>query len=613
MTTASVSPRVAGTNAPTPPSLSDVTRAPAFMAATGLLALAFLAVFFRWVVKQHELSQIALEDWGHVYVIPLISGYMVWKRRDDLMLARPSVYWPGLIPLVLGIVSYFYFIVGIPNHMFQGASMVLALFGVVLLLLGPDPMRVLFVPIAFLVFGITIAESVMLTITFQLKLIAAYGAWIALSLIGKAADFTVDLAGTTLAIDTGTGAPRALDVADACSGMRMVIAFVALAATVAIFSCRHWWQRVALVLLAVPVAVFMNVIRVVVLGLASLYNPKLASGDTHMLIGMLTLVPGLALFMGVVWALNRAVKDAPLTPAKPAPVRLSPPHWSVLKRPALLVSLALMTVAAGGMGAAISQAKIFLRKLAIYAPDARRLTDIPIRLPSWQRDGTDVTVTKEVEESLGTDNYVTRTYVPRAPAPGLTPLQFHAAYYTKQVDTVPHVPERCFVSGGMQIVREWGDVTIPLDRGPWIEDTDVPANLRGRVFKAPVLNEVGAVVNTIRLPFDPASIQMHVTEFEGPGGARIMSGYFFIANGGAVARANGVRLLAFNLTDSYSYYVKLQFSSTAAVTADELAANTGKLLAELLPEIMRCVPDWVEVVRGEYPADNPARAHTGGT
>jgi hypothetical protein len=41
-------------------------------------------------------------------------------------------------------------------------------------------------------------------------------------------------------------------------------------------------------------------------------------------------------------------------------------------------------------------------------------------------------------------------------------------------------------------------------------------------------------------------------------------------------------------------------------TAEELAAEASSLLGELLPEIMRCVPDWVEVEAGRYPANNAA-------
>lgn len=591
-----------------PPTFRDVLLAPPFLASALLVLGAFVAVFHQWFLKQHQHSATQIEDWGHAYVIPLISGYMVWQRRDAIMAARPRVFWPGVLPVVLGLVCYFFFIVGVPNHMFQGFSLILTLFGVLLLLLGPTMMRGLFLPISYLVFGVTIAEMIMIKITFQLQQIAAQGAYYVLSVIGKLGGFMVDVAGNTLMIVDSAGKPHDLDVAEACSGMRMVIAFIALATAVALLSCKHWWQRTALILLAIPVAVLMNVARVAVLGLASLVDQDLAAGDAHMLIGTVLLLPGLGLFMLVVWALHKAV---PEEDKKAAPgvvrTRLTPPHWAVLKRPAFLAAMVLMFGAALGMRTAIAQAKFHLQKLPIYGPDNRQLTDVPTRTASWQREGTDAPVSKEVEESLGTKNHVTRTYVARKPgSPARRPVTLHAAYYTGMVDTVPHVPERCNVGHGLQIKQSWGEVPVPLNTSLWREDTDVPEHLKGRVFEAPITNEFGAVVRYVRMPFDPANIKLRVTEFQNARGQRMMSGYFFIANGGTVASAEGVRLLAFNLTDSYAYYLKVQFDSGTAKTAEELAADAGALLDDLLPELMRCVPDWVQVERGEYPADNPA-------
>jgi hypothetical protein len=48
-------------------------------------------------------------------------------------------------------------------------------------------------------------------------------------------------------------------------------------------------------------------VRVTVLGLLTLVDPNLAAGNAHTLIGTILLVPSLALFLGVVWALNRVV------------------------------------------------------------------------------------------------------------------------------------------------------------------------------------------------------------------------------------------------------------------------------------------------------------------
>ncbi len=271
----------------------------------GALSVAFIGLFFRWFIVQSKWSWNQIEDWGHAFAIPAISGYLVWQQRALIAKTEARVFWPGFAPILLGIATYFAGIVTISNHMVQGFAMILTLFGVVLLLAGPAIMRVVFLPIAFLVFSVTLSPSIMETITFKLKLIASEGSWILLSVLGPVFGYSVDLSGNTLLIQKSTGEPIPLNVADACSGMRMVVAFFALAGAVALLSAKSWWQRIAIMLIAGPVAVAMNVLRVAVLGWLSMADPDLASGDAHMIIGTILLVPSLLLFMGLVWILNR--------------------------------------------------------------------------------------------------------------------------------------------------------------------------------------------------------------------------------------------------------------------------------------------------------------------
>lgn len=284
-------------------------RRPELLVMAGLLLLAFAALFYRWFYIQHLLSSSRLEDWGHAYMVPFISGYLVWQRRHALAKIRPEPFWPGLAPFALGIMTYFFFVVAITNHMAQGFAIVLTVFGMTLLVLGPRAMRYLFLPVAFLTFGITVSEMIMIQLTFPLQLIASQGAYVVLSIAGLIGGFSTDVAGNTLTIVTSQGVSVPLNVAEACSGMRMVVAFFALSAIAALVGCRFWWQRVALVLTAAPVAILLNIGRVSVLGLLSLIDPQLAAGQAHTLIGTILLIPGLLLFMGIVWTLNRIVPE----------------------------------------------------------------------------------------------------------------------------------------------------------------------------------------------------------------------------------------------------------------------------------------------------------------
>lgn len=279
------------------------------LAVGAMVGLAFVGLFYRWILRQFGTEGWSWhypEDWGHAYVVPFISAYMVWRRKDDLARCAMGAFWPGLSLILLGIVSYVYFITGYANHMFQGFAVVLCLGGIVMLLLGPHALRLLAIPVAYLAFTATISQRVMDLVTFRLRLLASEGSWAILNMVG----IDADLDGNILKVRDGERFHE-LNVADACAGMRMVVAFVALAVAVAVVGCTQWWQRIAVCLLAIPVAVLMNVVRVAVLGGLTLWDANLSVGGAHALIGTLLLVPAFGLFMACVWALKKIAPDGP--------------------------------------------------------------------------------------------------------------------------------------------------------------------------------------------------------------------------------------------------------------------------------------------------------------
>ncbi|QOJ00396.1 MAG: exosortase [Phycisphaeraceae bacterium] len=592
-----------------------VTPARAIM--LGVCSAAFIAVFWRWFYAQHLFSQAKMQDWGHAYLIPLISGYMLWVRRQELARTPPSSFWPGLAPLVLGIAAYFFAVVGIKNHMAQGLAMILALFGLCLMLLGPAVMRVIFLPIAFLAFGVTLSERIMISIEFQLQQIAAQGGWVALGLLGPIFGFSAVLTGNTIEIIERSGVSHPMGIAEACSGMRMVIAFVALAGAVALLGTDRWWQRAALMMLAIPVALFMNIVRIAVLGVGTLVDPNIATGEIHIFIGTVMLIPALGLFLLGKWALDRLFVEEGAVPAKGAKGKAkakpdaSPAYlgigWPALRSPAFIAALTVMVVWAGGMTWAIQAWGLYLRKLPIQAAGGRLLSDIRAdALPSWE-GGVSMRESAEVEETLGTTNYLTRAYAGRTPETRGTALALHAAYYTGMIDTVPHVPERCLVGGGWTIESGPYLVPLPLDLSRWPVDPRDERAVASGVRRARLERTSDAPGTYVRLPAGIEEARMQITSFRDPRGNQMYSGYFFVANGGFATTAVDVRRLAFDLTADYAYYMKVQVSGSGISSPEELAARAADLLNELLPELMRCVPDWLEVQSGDYPPDNPRR------
>lgn len=279
--------------------------------AAGVLATgAFLALFWRFFYNQFLHSFDKPDDWGHAFIMPAFVGWLIWRKRDELARCEVSTCWPALAPVLLGIACYVFFNVGFPNHMFQGYALIMAIEALVLLLLGPQVFRRTFLPIACLALGVTISEAVMIKITFPLQLIASKGAWLLMALTQSIGGYTVELNGNTIDITANSGKIiPPMNVAEACSGMRMLIAFYALAAAVALITSNRWWERIAIVLIAAPVAVLMNILRVAVLGWISLVDPAFSVGDAHMLIGTLLLVPALGLYLGAVWACGRIIVE----------------------------------------------------------------------------------------------------------------------------------------------------------------------------------------------------------------------------------------------------------------------------------------------------------------
>jgi uncharacterized protein DUF3485 len=294
-------------------------------------------------------------------------------------------------------------------------------------------------------------------------------------------------------------------------------------------------------------------------------------------------------------------------------------NMRALLNPAFLLTLVLLSASAIGMSAAINAYGLHLQKSEINAVDNRQVSTLPRETPNWIQIGSDQVMDEDTVKTLGTQNYVSRVYKKRTEAedePSMV-LEFHAAYYTGGIDTVPHVPERCMVGGGWLQTESASIQPLSVDTKTWIRDVLASESPRGVVYTvrslpAPYSDAPGT---RLRLPFGVTPenpIRMRITEYENPEtGMKLFAGYFFIANGGVVANAEQVRTLAFDLTSDYAYYLKVQISSTTVSSASELAQESSSLLSDLMAEIMRCVPDWTSVEAGDYPEDNPRRSSGG--
>jgi exosortase len=299
-----------------------VRLSPAQLMLLGLgLVAALVAVFWVFVEGQFRMALEAPADWGHTLIVPFISGYFVYLRKDELLEKPFTANWLGLPIVILGVAFYVASTFGpswfVLHHNARGLSIGITLFGISLQLLGWRATRIMLFPLAYwVVFGQTVSDRLLQLVTQSMQDWSALGAFGLLKLFGV----DVERSGNVITVFVN-GEPNQLNVAEACSGMRMLVAFLALGVAIAYTGLAVTWQRIALVLSGVPVAIGVNVLRVFTLGILSLYDANFAAGDFHSFVGLVWLVPALMLYLGIMWFLRNLFVEAP-----PADGKKGAPH-----------------------------------------------------------------------------------------------------------------------------------------------------------------------------------------------------------------------------------------------------------------------------------------------
>ena len=248
-------------------------------------------------------------NWSHALLVPLFSIYFIYEHRQYLRRTAARACWWGLPIMLMGLAGYCLSIYPVRNDMLKGYSMIVELLGLTLLLVGPRVMSVLWFPIVYLAFCVKVSYSIWESIAVKLQWIAAQGAVLMVTLVGGVIELEAEVSGTTIElIKDGLLLHPALNVAEACSGLRALMMFIALGVAVAYLTNRPWWARIVMLLSTLPVAVAVNVCRVTTLAFIYPYHPEWTKGDMHTLIGLvIMLAVALGLFALEGWVLDRLI------------------------------------------------------------------------------------------------------------------------------------------------------------------------------------------------------------------------------------------------------------------------------------------------------------------
>lgn len=289
-----------------------------------LIIGALFYYLYRYQIATIVLRWIKDPNWSHGFLIPLFSLYFINQRKQEILNQpfTPS-YW-GLLFLVCGILFYPFNIVHLRYAYLNPISMIATLGAVVLFLGGWRLVKYMWLPVAFLVFAVPLPQRYYVQFTMPMRHLAAKVAAALLDLVGG-----LQTSVTGVVIDViykGQRLEPALNVAEACSGMRLLMAFLALGVAMAYLHYRPVWQRIVLLASTIPIAVFCNIIRVTATGfIYVLIHPKYAQGIYHNLLGlaMLPLAFGLygllAAFMSSLFVEQAEVDEDVIIRRQPRP------------------------------------------------------------------------------------------------------------------------------------------------------------------------------------------------------------------------------------------------------------------------------------------------------
>jgi len=243
-------------------------------------------------------------SWSHGFLIPLFSLYFINQHKSEVLNLQAKPNYLGLFFLFCSILFYFFNIVSPSGYAyFRSISMIAALGSVVLFLGGWRLVKYTWLPIAFLVFAVPLPQRYYVGLTMPMRHLAAA---IAASLLNLVSGLEATASGVVIdVIYKGQQLEPALNVAEACSGMRLLMAFLALGVAMAYLHYRPVWQRIILLASTIPIAIFCNIVRVTVTGfIYVLIHPKYTQDIYHDMLGMAMLPLAFGLYGFLAWFIS---------------------------------------------------------------------------------------------------------------------------------------------------------------------------------------------------------------------------------------------------------------------------------------------------------------------
>jgi len=241
------------------------------------------------ILKRLAIQWMDDPDMGHGFFVPLVTGLIIWQRREELAKTEIRPNWWGFALVVWGAMQMILGTLGVELFTSRTAFVITAI-GCVWFLCGTEMLRKLAFPLALLFLMVPIPGVIYNELTFKLQLLATHLAFGVLEFL----NIPVLREGNVLQLPN-----MSLQVVEACSGIRSLLTLTFLSLVFGYFFERRRWVRVALFLSTVPIAIVANASRVSATGILSQVKPELAQGFFHESTGFILFAISLILLVAL--------------------------------------------------------------------------------------------------------------------------------------------------------------------------------------------------------------------------------------------------------------------------------------------------------------------------
>jgi exosortase A len=321
-------------------------RVPAYWRAPLLqLALAWAGLM---LLTRADWAEMVRQWWNsstcnHILLIPPILAWLVRLRRPELTRLRPEAWWPGLAWFAAGLLAW-RLGMGVGINLIAQLGAVMLLQGATATVLGPRVVAGLLFPLGYMIFLVPFGDEIVP----PLQAITAHMAVALTQASGVPATMT------GVFIDTPVGL---FEVAEACSGVKFLVAMIALGALVAHLCFRSWKRRAAFMAACAVVPILANGVRAWgTIYVAQSQGVEFAAGFDHIVYGWFFFALVMAVLLGASWrffdrAANDRLVDVEAIEASPAIERLALHRIGGWRALALMMAAGLLGgLAAAGVG-----------------------------------------------------------------------------------------------------------------------------------------------------------------------------------------------------------------------------------------------------------------------